>query len=293
MSEISTGYSGIDIEKLKYCALEVVPKNIDNPTSADIKRGLFMGLCLRQLLDQSVVTFVLLKKDKESVAAINLKFFDIITIIMYDGEVSESNYYKALDVHQENAFEQLSDVLGTMVDQNRVTKNKDIIDVDSYIFDAYSTAFKDVDSLFPAGKNKSAKTPESENIGVHTSYKPKTGTDTLTKWERERIEREKIEAEHKRLKRIPVLIRKRADHTSKHILAEMFVKITQISTGTYTPPELPEIVIKEDSTTEDDDKDSHIQEQTNNSTQKCAEAGKVGAAFDKLGTNIANGHWDL
>jgi predicted Zn-dependent peptidase len=145
-NSVTNGCAGYTKGDLDYCAIEAISSTINTPTVKDIKRGLFMGLCMKKISDNSVITFVIIKLN-EDIIAVNLRHFNILTVIIGTTDITETTYYKSSKSDQDKAFEKLSDILSELVDKNKVTTNKDIIDVEYYVIDKYNGVFKSVDEL--------------------------------------------------------------------------------------------------------------------------------------------------
>lgn len=282
------GYKGCDIEKINLCAVEAVPSNIDAPKSTDIKRGMFVGICLHKLYDESVVTFILLKKNDSDIIALNLKHYGIVTIVVTDSNnVTEYRYYKATKQHQDEGFDFLSEILSTMIEQDKVIKNSEIIDTNLYIKKGYEELCVNIDELFPEDKKDKVhgivKTMNNAfNNGACVIYNNRANTygnqTHLTEYEKNRKKEEALKAERQRLKEIPTLIRKRIKDVEEGIIEKMLMKIKQIADGTYTAPELPALFVehKEESTGASDDSEDHTQHKTiSKSTTTCSDSGDI------------------
>lgn len=266
------GYKGCDPEKINLCAVELVPSNIDAPKATDIKRGMFIGICLHKLYNESVVTFILLKKNDSDIIAASLNYYNILTIAVADStKVSEYRYYKATKQHQDEGFDFLSDILATMIEQDKVIKNSEIIDTNLYVKKDYEELCVNINELFPEEKSTQAQTPaiikpmnnafNRNNGGIYGNQ------SYVSEYEKNRRKEEALKAERQRLKEIPMLIRKKSKDVDKSIVDAMLVKIKQIAEGSYKAPELPKLNLeykeKDSTSSSDDDSEGHIQKKTN------------------------------
>lgn len=192
----------------------------DSPTlSNKIECGLLKGLKVT-LADEEkdeVSIFITILKNGKTDRIVNLKYFSILTIEIYNGIAKEIIFYS--DEHQDAAFGKLIDIMESLRTQDMLTDNESIIDISKY--EDIPKNFKDRNSTPDTTTNIYKK----ENGGVLTNAVIKSRASKC----------------FRSIEPTMLMFKRRSKKPTKEILKTMKHKILQIASGDYKPPPFKKI----------------------------------------------------
>jgi len=215
-------------KRLKYLGVEMLRNNASKSSVPEV--GLFRGLRVRsdgEGENTKVLKMIILgTKDKEdSIRALNLDVFNVLSLKMLYGDTKELIVFKANDADQKKAMELLELAL------EEFQKEKRMIDNDPEIVDVKT--FDDVPKEFFSEEEKKT-TAGSSAYNYGNVYGTGCGHTNST-WAEKEEERKKQKELEDKLRQTPTLIKRVAkeDLPSVKVMNAMKKKVTAVTSGDY------------------------------------------------------------
>lgn len=226
---------GKKAENLSYILLEMVNKQKVAEkaikSAKDIDRGLFEGILVHLLEDDSTRAYVVLSTSAKETVLLDLEEYNFLSLELFDGTVKEYLFFRDTHKDQKAAFGEVVDLMAGMADAKRNAKGHDLIDTSTY--SELPKNFTDALDIKMVGKATSTGCGSSRSSKTAASTASQSKTYTTHNNTAVNV---KMATFFKRKPKVP----------HGNTLIALAKKIKAIDDGTYDAPELP----KTDTTSE-------------------------------------------
>ena len=127
---------GEKADALSYVLVEMVNKDKvakkQVKYAKDMERGLFSGIMVYLFDDNSTKVYIVLDTAGDEITLLDLDYYNILSIELFDGIVREYLFVRDTDEDQEKAFVELTDLVTGLATAKRTLPGLDLVDVSTY-----------------------------------------------------------------------------------------------------------------------------------------------------------------
>lgn len=245
--------------KTDYVLMELVDKGAlaEGAIKADedVERGLFKGIKVQINPETNVTTtYIILSNNKKDLVLMDLNYFDFLLIETFANTTREMVLYKGVKEDQDAAFNQTVALMSDMITEERVTADKDLINLESYtsIPDSFGTGvakaiIKDVTKVpsraVAAGAGNALK---SQVNPTHTSlaYGPGVNQHTNSVYGHQNFANHAAHSTYDTTyvakgDRKPTAFKRKTKKPTAAMIKVLKASLVAIAENTYVAPELP------------------------------------------------------